>query len=576
MLYFQSCFPAARFVARLLNIVNSGKFLGFLVQVNREKMSMRSDKMGIAGKLTIAFGLLVAVTIALAAFAIGRVHDIGEALSSAEHLRSQQLDPLYEVREALDQTGIAARNAYIFKDDGAAQRELDLVDRHVQTYRAALQGLDLVLRDNPDYRKVREELDAMATELRRPRAYRQAGDLEGYGTFLVDECTPLRRRIVGDIDVLLKSLQADSAQASAAAEATATSAGYTIGVLAALCALLATGVGVGIVRHLQGQLGGEPVYAAGVARAIAQGELQHPVDVRRAAPSSLLAAMSGMRDSLSAIVGKVRSGTDAIAAASAEIASGNIDLSQRTENQAAELARVAGSMKQMLASVRGNAEHAVQASRLAEDAAAVSRQGGATVDEVVATMHTINQASSRIVDIISVIDGIAFQTNILALNAAVEAARAGEQGRGFAVVASEVRSLAHRSAAAAKEIKVLIEDSVGKVGAGTELVGEAGATMRTVVERIGRVTAIMNEISQATRAQCEDIERVDDAIVTLDEMTLKNAALVEEAAAAAQSLRQQADGLAGLVNVFQLEDAPAPAGQRRAAPSPRPALARAV
>ena len=538
-------------------------------------MQKQPEKLGIAGKLTIAFGLLVAVTIALAAFAIGRVHDIGAALSTAEQLRSQQLDPLYEVRESLDQTGIAARNAYVFKDDAAARRELDLVDRHVETYRAALARLDPVLNGDPQYRKVREELDAMATELRRPRAYRQAGDMEGYGVFLVEECSPLRRRIVADIDLLLKSMQAGSAQASAAAQATAVSAGYTIAALAGLCALLATGVGVGIVRHLLGQLGGEPVYAASVAQAIARGELQHPVDVRRAAPSSLLAAMRGMRDSLSAIVGRVRSGTEAIAAASAEIASGNIDLSQRTENQAAELARVAGSMKQLLGSVRDNADHAQEASRLAEDAASVSRQGGATVDDVVETMNTIHQASSRIVDIISVIDGIAFQTNILALNAAVEAARAGEQGRGFAVVASEVRNLAHRSAAAAKEIKALIEDSVGKVGAGTELVGQAGATMRTVVERIGRVTAIMSTISQATRAQSEDIEQVDGAIAKLDDMTLKNAALVEEAAAAAQSLRQQADGLAGLVNTFQLEAPSAAAGQRRDSAALRPALARA-
>jgi methyl-accepting chemotaxis protein len=516
-------------------------------------MRVRLQKMGIATKLSVAFGVLVLVTIALALFAISRVHDIGAALANAEQFRATQLDPLYEVREALDQTGIAARNAYIFKDDAQAERELDLVDRHAETYRAALQRLDSVLANDLQYRKVREELDTMARELQRPRAFRKAGDMEGYGAFLVNECSPLRRRIVADIDALLKSMQAGSAKASQEAQATAVSAGTTIGMLAALCALLAAGVGVGLGRHLLGQLGGEPVYAAGVAQAIARGELQDPVDVQRAAPSSLLAAMSGMRDSLSSIVGKVRSGTDAIATASAEIAAGNVDLSQRTENQAAELARVAGSMKQLLGSVRKNADYAHEASKLAEDAATVSRRGGATVDDVVATMTLIHQSSSRIVDIIAVIDGIAFQTNILALNAAVEAARAGEQGRGFAVVASEVRNLAQRSAAAAKEIKALIEDSVGKVGAGTELVGQAGVTMRTVVEHIGRVTAIMSDISQATRTQSADIEHVDDAIVTLDEMTLKNAALVEEAAAAAQSLRQQADGLAGLVNTFRLE-----------------------
>jgi methyl-accepting chemotaxis protein len=274
--------------------------------------------------------------------------------------------------------------------------------------------------------------------------------------------------------------------------------------------------------------------------------------------------MSTMRDSLSGIVGKVRSGTDAIASASSQIATGNLDLSQRTESQAAELAQVAGAMKQLIESVRRNADYAAEASRLAEDASNVSRQGGAAVEGVVETMNLIHESSRKIVEIISVIDGIAFQTNILALNAAVEAARAGEQGRGFAVVATEVRNLAHRSAAAAKEIKALIEDSVSKVGAGTELVGRAGQTMRTVVDGVHKVNDIMGDISSATQAQSEEIERVDSAIVQLDEMTLQNAALVEEASAAAQSLRSQADQLAALVNTFQLEQPTASLGGGRA------------
>ncbi len=521
-----------------------------------EKVSKPLEKAGIAAKLSVAFAILTAVTLALAIFSVGRVDAIEAALANAEHLRAGQLEPLYAVREALDQTGISARNAFVFKDDAQALGELDLVDRHVDAYRAALGRLDGVLGADPQYRKTKEELEAMAIELRRPRAYRMAGDMEGFGIFLATECTPLRRRIVADIDTLLKSLQAGSVRASADAEATASAARYTIAALAALCVLLAAGVGVAIVRHLLGQLGGEPAYAVGVARAIARGELQHRVEVRSAAPASLLAAMREMRDSLSGIVGKVRGSTDAIAAASAEIASGNLELSQRTDRQAAELARVAGSMKHLLASVRSNAANVLEASRLAEDASAVSREGGGAVADVVATMALINEASTRIVDIIGVIDGIAFQTNILALNAAVEAARAGEQGRGFAVVAAEVRSLAQRSAGAAREIKALIEDSVGKVGAGTALVGQAGATMRTVVERIGRVSAIMNEIAGTTRAQDEDIEHVDGAIVKLDEMTARNAALVEEATAAAQSLHDQADQLAGLVHTFQLEAAP--------------------
>jgi methyl-accepting chemotaxis protein len=509
--------------------------------------------MAISTKLYAAFALVVLVTLVLAVFSITRVNGIGQALANADSLRSTRLEPLYEVREALDQTGIAARNAFIFSDNADALRELDLLDRQIGAYQAALDKLDVSLLGNPAYLKLREEMGSMTRELARPRQYRASGEMAGFGTFLVNECTPLRRKIVADIDVLLRQLQADSARASAGAEAIAGTARWMIAALSALCVVLAAVIGLGITRSLLKELGGEPAYASRCARAIARGELHYTVDTRRAQPRSLLAAMSAMRDSLSGIVGKVRSGTESIASASAEIASGNIDLSQRTESQAAELAQVAGAMKQLIGSVHRNAEYAAEASRLAREASDVSRQGGAAVEGVVDTMNLIHDSSRKIVDIISVIDGIAFQTNILALNAAVEAARAGEQGRGFAVVASEVRNLAHRSAAAAKEIKALIEDSVSKVGAGTELVGRAGHTMRTVVDGVQKVNDIMGEISSATRAQSDDIERVDGAIVQLDEMTLQNAALVEEASAAAQSLRTQADQLAALVNTFQLE-----------------------
>jgi methyl-accepting chemotaxis protein len=521
-------------------------------------MPHKTKNIAISTRLFASFALVVLVTLVLAVFAIVRVDGVGKALASADTLRSTRLEPLYELREALDQTGIAARNAFIFSDNAHAMRELDLVDAHIAIYQAALVKLDLTLQGEDKYRKLREEMATMTRELKRPRAYRSAGDMEGYGTFLVKECTPLRRQIVADIDVLLRQLQADSADASLAAGKTAESARWMIAGLSALCVALAAFIGIGITRSLLRQLGGEPAYAASVAHAIARGELQHGVDTGRARPGSLLAAMSTMRDSLSGIVGKVRSGTEAIASASAEIASGNADLSQRTESQAGELAQVAGAMKQLIESVRRNAGYALEASRLAGDASNVSREGGAAVEGVVETMNLIHDSSKKIVEIIAVIDGIAFQTNILALNAAVEAARAGEQGRGFAVVASEVRNLAHRSAAAAKEIKVLIEDSVSKVDAGTELVGRAGQTMRTVVEGVHRVNGIMGEISAATRAQSEEIERVDGAIAQLDEMTLQNAALVEEASAAAQSLRSQAGELAALVNTFQLAQAAAP------------------
>jgi len=260
-----------------------------------------------------------------------------------------------------------------------------------------------------------------------------------------------------------------------------------------------------------------------------------------------------MRDSLAAIVGQVRSGADTIATASTQIAAGNLDLSSRTEQQASSLEETASSMEELTSTVKQNADNARQANQLAASASEVALKGGAVVAQVVDTMDGINASSKKIVDIIGVIDGIAFQTNILALNAAVEAARAGEQGRGFAVVATEVRSLAQRSAAAAKEIKALIGDSVAKVDVGSALVGQAGSTMEQIVASIGRVTDIMGEITAASSEQSAGIELVNQAITEMDGVTQQNAALVEQAAAAAESMQDQASTLAQMVSVFKLD-----------------------
>lgn len=327
-------------------------------------------------------------------------------------------------------------------------------------------------------------------------------------------------------------------------------AGFAGGTVLLVVVLLA--VGVLISKGILRQLGGEPIYTTEVTRRMADGDLTVPIVLVAHDQTSLLHAISVMRDHFTGIVSQVRQGSEGVATASAEIAQGNNDLSARTEHQASALEQTAASMEQLSATVRQNADSAAQASQMAVNASTVAVQGGTVVAQVVDTMKGINQASRKIADIISVIDGIAFQTNILALNAAVEAARAGEQGRGFAVVASEVRSLAGRSAQAAKEIKVLIDASVARVAQGTTLVDQAGTTMAEVVSSIQRLADIVGEISAASREQSAGVSQVGEAVAQMDQVTQQNAALVEQMAAAASSLKMQAHDLVQTVAVFKV------------------------
>jgi len=304
----------------------------------------------------------------------------------------------------------------------------------------------------------------------------------------------------------------------------------------------------------------QPINAAlRVAETVSSGDLTSDIQVNTTDETGqLMNALKVMNSNLVDIVGQVRSGTELIASASTEIAAGNQDLSSRTEQQASSLEETASSMEELTSTVKFNAENARQANALAISASQIASRGGSVVGEVVDTMGSINDSSRKIVEIISVIDGIAFQTNILALNAAVEAARAGEQGRGFAVVATEVRNLAQRSAAAAKDIKGLIDDSVQKVALGSELVDKAGQTMAEIVTSIGRVTEIMTQISNASDEQSQGIAQVNDAITQMDQVTQQNAALVEQAAAAAESMQEQSAKLADVVSVFKLAGGLAP------------------
>lgn len=507
----------------------------------------------IGTKLSLGFGALLALMSVLVAVSLTSMSSVSGAMQFGNALQTEKLNPLYEMREALAQTGLAARNAFIFKDEKDAQKELAILDEQKAIYLVALKKLQPAFAGNKDFEKVSSGLLKMAEELKRPRLYRESGKMQEFSDFLVDECSPLRRQIVTDIDVVLLAVKSENDRAMHAAEEAASQSTNLIVVFAAIALLLCIGVAIVITRGLLKQLGGEPRYATEIADKIAHGDLSVDVQIKSGDQSSLLFGIKTMRDSLAGIVSQVRVGTNSIEMASTEISSGNLDLSSRTEQQASALEETATAMEELTATVKQNADSARQANQLAVSASDVATQGGDVVSQVIDTMGAINESSKKIVEIISVIDSIAFQTNILALNAAVEAARAGEQGRGFAVVASEVRSLAQRSASAAKEIKTLIDDSVGKVTSGSQLVEQAGATMNDIVASIKRVTDVVAEISAASQEQSDGIAQVNVAINQMEESTQRNAALVEQSTVAAQSLLSESLTLSTIVATFKLD-----------------------
>jgi methyl-accepting chemotaxis protein len=394
----------------------------------------------------------------------------------------------------------------------------------------------------PQYMQYDQQVRALAKARRRDEAM----------VLLHNQANAVRRSMEQDLSKIvdLNTAAADH-EGQAANMAHAQAITYVLGIIA-----LAVAAGVAfalvIARGVSRQLGGEPQDAGRMAAAIAAGDLSVTVPVRRGDRSSLMFSLAEMQEQLTSIVRGIKTSSTSISTAAGEIAQGNIDLSQRTEEQAASLQETAASMEQLTSTVRQNADNAKEAAKLAGTASNTAQRGGDVVGRVVHTMEGISESSVKVADIIGVIEGIAFQTNILALNAAVEAARAGEQGRGFAVVAGEVRALAQRSAAASKEIKDLIGQSVERVNSGTALVAEAGSTIQEIVQSVQRVTSIMDQISAASEEQTTGIEQVNRAVSQMDEVTQQNAALVEQASAAAQSMAEQSRELLGAVAVFKV------------------------
>jgi methyl-accepting chemotaxis protein len=392
------------------------------------------------------------------------------------------------------------------------------------------------------------------------------------------EIAQLRARTAELVDKLVEINErgADAEVIASNASASFATVAIPVALLLALAASAASALL--IVRSTMRQLGGDPADTQAAVDRIAAGDLVTPVPLRAGDESSLMAALSAMRGRLADIVATIKAGSDEIRVASQEVARGNLDLSSRTEQQSSSLQETASALEEITGTVRATSENAGSASQLSRAASETAERGGRAVEDVVRTMQAISTTSKRVEDIIGVIDGIAFQTNILALNAAVEAARAGEQGRGFAVVASEVRALAQRSADAAREIKSLIVRSVGEVDEGTRIAGEAGGTMADIVRSVGRVNDIVGEISSAAHEQSTGIGQINEAVGQLDTVTQQNAALVEEAAAATRSMEEQADRLVEAVSVFRIDGThsarAAQAARAASAPAVRPALAR--
>ncbi|MDC8757284.1 methyl-accepting chemotaxis protein [Janthinobacterium fluminis] len=547
---------------------------------------MNLAKMKVGTRLGLGFALVLLLLVAVTVVGIARMSQIQGRLDHVVGVNNVVTRLVIDMRANVSDRITSLRILTLLTDAGDMEPEMNRIKAQTAKYQEAQKKLqeqfavEATAEEKALLNAIKEHEAAAMPAIAKASELWLADKAEEATKVMIKEIRPVQKKWMEALEQLAVLEDQLNAQVLTDARTAFDSARTFMILLGVLAVAMGVAAAFVITRGLLKQLGGEPDYTASIAGSIAKGDLSVLINTKATDQDSLLAEMKEMRDSLVGIVGQVRIGTETIGTASREIAAGNIDLSSRTEMQASSLEKTSSAMEELTATVKQNADNAREANQLAATASDVALKGGSVVSQVVDTMSSINESAKKIVDIIGVIDGIAFQTNILALNAAVEAARAGEQGRGFAVVASEVRNLAQRSAGAAKEIKILIDDSAEKVERGTKLVGQAGVTMGEVVASVKRVTDIMGEISSASQEQSAGIEQVNLSIIEMDSMTQQNASLVEQAAAAAQSLQDQAAELANVVSIFKLTEGEEAVRAAPAVVAPRavvqPLLARAA
>ncbi|MBC7503063.1 MAG: MCP four helix bundle domain-containing protein [Herminiimonas sp.] len=514
---------------------------------------MKFSDLRIGQRLSLGFGIVIMLMLAISIIGATQIERVSGSVDAMANNLYPKTVMANTVKGELNETARSMRNLLFLTTVPEIKAELATIDKAGKNITDTLARFNTET-TSPEAKRLLKDVndarDKYTPVLNSFVKLVNDGQVEQARDLTLPEIAPHQQRYFKTLDSLI--IYQGGLMERAGKDAVEVSRGTRIVTLALalMATMLAVLVGLWSTRSITRPLNA----AVDVARKVATGDLTTRVLITsRDETGQLLEALKNMNDSLIDTVGQVRASTETIGVASREIAAGNLDLSARTEAQASSIEETASSMEELTATVRQNAESAHQANELVTSASDFALQGGEVVEQVVQTMGSIKESSRKIVDIISVIDGIAFQTNILALNAAVEAARAGEQGRGFAVVAAEVRNLAQRSAGAAKEIKVLIDDSVEKVNAGGKLVDQAGKTMGEIVNSVRHVADIMGEITAASKEQSSGIEQVNQAITQIDEMTQQNAALVEQAAAAAQSMQDQAETLTQAVSVFKLE-----------------------